>query len=91
MCSGIKKKYVFCHEPFKQVILLSLVVVGGQPVEDASAISADATGLEKSVLSEDSVDLEPSESSLKVIEHKLEHWLKKYYKHQDKKGNHGNE
>lgn len=50
------------HKTFKQVILLSLVVVGGQPVEDASAISADATGLEKSVLSEDSVDLEPSES-----------------------------
>lgn len=68
------------------------MIVGAQPVEDASAVAGDVAGLEKSAQSDDSsaFDLEPSESGLKVIEHKLEHWLKKYNKHQDKNSNHGN-
>ncbi|XP_046444927.1 keratin-associated protein 21-1-like [Daphnia pulex] len=67
-------------------VLLSLVMIGtSQPIEEASAVLNDVTaGLESS---DDSafVDMEGSESSLKVIEHKLEHWLKKYYKKTEKK------
>ncbi len=69
------------------------MIVASQPIEEASVVASDVTaGLEKES-SDDSAfaDLEGSESSLKVIEHKLEHWLKKYYKKTDKiNDNNGN-
>jgi hypothetical protein len=66
------------------------VIIGrSQPIEKESAMTA---GLEKSLeFNDDSafVDMEGSESSLKVIENKIEYWLKKYYKKTDKMNNNG--
>lgn len=64
------------------------MIDNGQPIEDESAINS-ALVKEIQPINDGSaiVDMEGSESSLKVIENKLEHWLKKYYKKTDKMTN----
>ncbi len=62
-----------------------LAIAAGQPVDEASAAPAAVPVDEASVIAvaeanPDQETMEASGSSLKVIEHKLEHWLKKCYK-----------
>ena len=59
-----------------------------QPIEDA--IASQDVALEKIAEPNDDssfADMQGSESSLKVIENKLEYWLKKYYKKTEKMNN----
>nr|CAH0111862.1 unnamed protein product [Daphnia galeata] len=74
------------------VLLSNLVIIcTSQPIEDA--IASQDVALEKIADPNDDssfADMQGSESSLKVIENKLEYWLKKYYKKTEKmNNNHG--
>ena len=62
------------------MILFGLVAIAAsQPVDDETAAAPAAIPIEKTIEPVEE-DMDASESSLKVIEHKLEHWLKKCYK-----------
>lgn len=68
-----------------QVVLFGVVAIAaGQPVDEAAAPAAVPAEEASVIAIEASPDMketmEASGSSLKVIEHKLEHWLKKCYK-----------
>lgn len=64
-----------------------LAIAASQPIEEAPAvpvaIPVDEAAMEKAVESDDdaAVDMMPSESILHIIEKKVDHWLKKCYKH----------
>lgn len=60
-----------------------LAFAAGQPVDEAAAAAApiDEASIGKSIEpNANQEDMEASGSGLKIIEHKLEHWLKKCYK-----------
>ncbi|EFX81629.1 hypothetical protein DAPPUDRAFT_241929 [Daphnia pulex] len=59
------------------IILLGLVAItASQPVVETAAVP-----IEDTEAAEDSaIDMMPEESALKIIMHKLDHWLKKCYK-----------
>lgn len=64
----------------KQIALLGLAaIVASQPVDEAAAPDGVPVG-GVAVEAEPIHDMEGSEAGLKLIEHKLEHWLKKCYK-----------
>lgn len=72
----------------KQVALIGVVLAfaAGQPVDEAAAPAAAvpvdeaASVIAVAEANPDQETMEASGSSLKIIEHKLEHWLKKCYK-----------
>lgn len=54
-----------------------VAIAASQPVAETAAVPVDDVAME----AEDSaIDMMPDESALKIIMHKLEHWLKKCYK-----------
>ncbi|KZS12842.1 Uncharacterized protein APZ42_022081 [Daphnia magna] len=65
---------------FILIALLGLAaIVASQPVDEAAAPDGVPVG-GVAVEAEPIHDMEGSEAGLKLIEHKLEHWLKKCYK-----------
>ena len=62
-----------------------MAIARSQPIDEPAApvAAVPIATVGKTLESEDesAVDMEPSESALKIIEHKLEHWTKKCIKH----------
>jgi hypothetical protein len=79
-------KVSYSFENNNQVALIGVVAfAAGQPVDEAAAPAAVVPVDEASVIAvaeanPDQETMEASGSALKIIEHKLEHWLKKCYK-----------
>lgn len=55
-------------------------ITASQPVDEAVPVGIPVGGVAVAVEAEPVHDMEGSEAGLKLIEHKLDHWLKKCYK-----------
>lgn len=57
-----------------------VAIAASQPVAETAAVPVEAVEDVAMEAEDSAIDMMPDESALKIIMHKLEHWLKKCYK-----------